>query len=72
VKEKEENTLSNVGLTLSLLKWRIWRVPNEASKWQTGLNSAFKGLMATYSLNISGNMPFTLFLYTAGRKTQQN
>jgi len=26
-----------------------------------GLNSAFKGLMATYYLNISVNMPFTPF-----------
>jgi len=25
--------------------WRIWRAPNNASKWQMGLNSAFKGLM---------------------------
>jgi len=24
--------------------WRIWWVPNNASKWQMGLNSAFKGL----------------------------
>ena len=24
--------------------WRIWWVPNNASKWQTGFNSAFKGL----------------------------
>jgi len=32
-------------LTLTLLTWRIWRVPNNASKWQMGFNSAFKGLM---------------------------
>ena len=31
-------------LTLTLLTWRIWRAPNNARKWQMGLNSAFKGL----------------------------
>jgi hypothetical protein len=31
-------------LTLILLTWRIWWVPNNASKWQKELNSAFKGL----------------------------
>ena len=39
-------------LTLILLTWRIWRVPNNASKWQMGFNSAFKGLM-TYLLTYS-------------------
>jgi len=34
----------NVRLTLILLTWRIWWAPNNASKWQTGFNSAFKGL----------------------------
>ena len=24
--------------------WRIWRAPNNASRWQMGFNSAFKGL----------------------------
>jgi hypothetical protein len=33
-----------IGLTLILLTWRIWRAPNNASKWQIGFNSAFKGL----------------------------
>jgi hypothetical protein len=32
-------------LTLILLTWRIWRAPNNASKWQMGFNSAFKGLI---------------------------
>jgi hypothetical protein len=32
-------------LTLILLTWRIWWAPNKASRWQTGFNSAFKGLM---------------------------
>jgi len=31
-------------LTLILLTWRKWRAPNNASKQQTGFNSAFKGL----------------------------
>ena len=32
-------------LTLILLMWRIWWAPNNASRWQMGFNSAFKGLM---------------------------
>ena len=31
-------------LTLILLMWRKWWAPNNASKWQMGFNSAFKGL----------------------------
>jgi len=31
-------------LTLILLTWRIWWSTNNASKWQMGFNSAFKGL----------------------------
>jgi len=31
-------------LTLTLLTWRIWWVPNNASNWQMGFNLAFKGL----------------------------
>ena len=34
-----------VCLTLILLMWRIWWVPNNVRKWQTGFNSAFKGLI---------------------------
>jgi hypothetical protein len=33
-----------VHLTLTLLTWRIWWAPNNASKWQMGFNSEFKGL----------------------------
>jgi hypothetical protein len=33
-------------LTLILLTWRIRWAPNNASKWQMGFNSAFKGLNA--------------------------
>jgi hypothetical protein len=31
-------------LTLILLTWRIWWALNNASKWQMGFNSAFRGL----------------------------
>jgi len=36
-------------LTLVLLPWRIWWAPNNASKWQMGFNSAFKGLISLNS-----------------------
>jgi hypothetical protein len=32
-------------LTLTLLMWRTWLASNNASRWQMGFNSAFKGLM---------------------------
>jgi len=31
-------------LTLTLLTWRIWWASNNASRWQMGFNSVFKGL----------------------------
>ena len=31
-------------LTLILPTWTKWRAPTNASKWQMGFNSAFKGL----------------------------
>jgi len=31
-------------LTLNPLTWKIWCTPNNASIWQMGFNSAFKGL----------------------------
>ena len=34
-------------LTLNPLTWKIWRAPNNASNWQMGFNSAFKGLINT-------------------------
>ena len=37
-------------LTLILLTWTIWWAPTNASKWQMGFNSVFKGLI-TISLN---------------------
>jgi len=32
-------------LTLILLMWRIWWAPNNASRWQMGFKSVFKGLI---------------------------
>ena len=39
-------------LTLILLTWRIWWAANNASKWQMGFNSAFKGLSYTSSKTV--------------------
>jgi hypothetical protein len=36
--------VGNDALTLILLMLSIGRAPNNASKWQMGFNSAFKGL----------------------------
>jgi len=38
-------------LTLTLLTWRIWWAPNNASRWQMGFNSAFKGLISKAEKN---------------------
>jgi hypothetical protein len=38
-------------LTLILLMWRIWQALNNASKWQIGFNSAFKGLITNQSVS---------------------
>ena len=35
---------SKESLTLNPLTWKIWWAPNNASRWQMGFNSAFKGL----------------------------
>jgi len=40
-----QHVSSGAALTLTLLTWRIWRAPNNASRWQMGFNSAFKGLI---------------------------
>ena len=37
-------------LTLILLTWRKWWTPNNATKWQMGFNSAFKGLICSPSV----------------------
>ena len=34
-------------LILTLLTWRIWWAPTNASKWRMGFNLAFKGLNPT-------------------------
>jgi len=33
-----------IELTLNQLMWKIWCFPNNASRWQIGFNSTFKGL----------------------------
>ena len=44
-------------LTLNPLTWKIWRAPNNASRWQMGFNSAFKGLMVSaYSADMIVNI----------------
>ena len=45
-------------LTLILLTWRIWWAPNNACKWQMRFNSAFKGLMKVWSLEVFGTIRF--------------
>jgi hypothetical protein len=55
-----------VVLTLILLTWRIWRAPNNASRWQMGFNWAFEGLDDDLQfINIfSANKFAILFLLT--------
>jgi hypothetical protein len=40
-----ENCKYAISLTLNPLTWKIWWAPNNASKWQMGFNSTFKGLI---------------------------
>jgi hypothetical protein len=42
---KDKEGKCNIWLTLYLLMWRIRWAPNDASKWQMGFNSPFKGLI---------------------------
>ena len=49
-------------LTLILLTWRIWWASNDASRWQMGFNSAFKGLSPTTHNMLDGGHPLTFFL----------
>ena len=53
-------------LTLILLTWRIWRVRNNANKWQMGFNSAFKGLNS--ALKFHGKLSGIDVLYEVGDK----
>ena len=39
-------------LNLNPLTWKIWAAPNNASRWQMGFNSAFKGLMSATAVII--------------------
>ena len=48
-------------LTLILLTWRIWRAPNNASKWHMRFNSAFKGLIR---VSIYGIQRFIAAVFT--------
>ena len=41
---KQDSVRTNVTLTLNLLTTTIVAPPSNASKWQMGFNSAFKGL----------------------------
>jgi len=45
-------------LTLNPLTWRIWWAPNNASKWQMGFNSAFKGLNQLYMFRATNSPIF--------------
>jgi hypothetical protein len=66
-------------LTLILLTWRIWRTPNNASKWQMGLNSVFEVLIFYICLFLTQQPPpplqwarassFTMFLDHTQRRT---
>jgi hypothetical protein len=39
-------------LTLILLTWRIWRAPNNASRWEMGFNLAFKRLSIQVHIHV--------------------
>jgi hypothetical protein len=51
-------------LTVILLTWRIWRVPNNASRWQMGFNSAFKGLIIMNNVTVLSTQK-NIYLVTA-------
>jgi len=46
------NTNCSYRLTLNPLTWRIWWAPDNASRWQMGFKSAFKGLIHVSSLSL--------------------
>ena len=64
---------TTVLLTLILLTWSIGWVPNNASRWQMGFNSAFKGLRRRWwgwdvvkmlaDMNIWGSGSRNVFVY---------
>jgi hypothetical protein len=60
-------------LTLILLTTRIWRAPNNTSKWQMGFNLEFKGLMAFSWWGEHGAgkyLEFLVFLYNGMQFTR--
>ena len=52
-------------LTLILLMWRVWCAPNNASKWQMGFKSAFKGLKQWLSSCLVQTSPRLLFHFVS-------
>jgi len=56
-------TLPWMPLTLTLLTWRKWWAPNNASKWQMGFNSAFKVLNDTQFMPKKSNLNFRMNSY---------
>jgi hypothetical protein len=53
-------------LTLTLVTWRIWWAPNNASSWQVWFNSSFKGLILNYiHITASENLGMR-FVYLRG------
>ena len=63
----EVNFVSITNLTLNLLATTIVAPPSNASKWQMGFNSAFKGLMHKYlySYNITILYIFRALLHSS-------
>ena len=68
--------LNEPRLTLTLLTWRMWWAPTNASKWQMGFNSAFKELtrdtVKCYCLCIVlvGPVELALITYSKGMTSQ--
>ena len=48
-------------LTLTIKTWRIWWARTNASKWQMGFNSAFKGLMSLYRIYFCCKSVYNIF-----------
>jgi len=52
-------------LTLTLLTWRIWWTPNNASRWQMEFNSAFKRLILLFMCVYYYVYVFLLYVYVS-------
>ena len=65
----------SICLTLALLTWRIWWANTNASKWQMGFNSTFKGLIPIHLIYycvdnpFESHTPFILLHGVTARKT---